>query len=106
MIKLFKFEEVCEVLIEIGVCGFMVIEIKGFGVQFGYIEIYCGVEYIVNFVLKVKLELVVVVFMVDQVVEIIFNIVCIGKIGDGKIFVLDVVQVVCVWIGEINEDVL
>ena len=103
-IKPFKLEEVREALTEIGVRGLMVTEIKGFGAQSGHTEIYRGAEYTVNFVPKVKLELVVAASMVDQVVETISNTARTGKIGDGKIFVLDVAQAVRVRTGETNED--
>ena len=95
-----------EALTEIGVRGLMVTEIKGFGAQSGHTEIYRGAEYTVNFVPKVKLELVVAASMVDQVVETISNTARTGKIGDGKIFVLDVAQAVRVRTGETNEDAL
>ncbi|MDC0737601.1 P-II family nitrogen regulator [Cognatishimia sp. SS12] len=105
-IKPFKLEEVREALTDIGVRGLMVTEIKGFGAQSGHTEIYRGAEYTVNFVPKVKLELVVAASMVDQVVETISNTARTGKIGDGKIFVLDVAQAVRVRTGETNEDAL
>ena len=105
-IKPFKLEEVREALTSIGVRGMMVTEIKGFGSQSGHTEIYRGAEYTVNFVPKVKLELVVAASMVDQVVETISNTARTGKIGDGKIFVLDVAQAVRVRTGETNEDAL
>ncbi|GAA6208957.1 P-II family nitrogen regulator [Cognatishimia sp. WU-CL00825] len=105
-IKPFKLEEVREALTEIGVRGLMVTEIKGFGAQSGHTEIYRGAEYTVNFVPKIKLELVVAASMVDQVVETISTTARTGKIGDGKIFVLDVAQAVRVRTGETNEDAL
>jgi nitrogen regulatory protein P-II 1 len=88
-IKPFKLEEVREALTSIGVRGMMVTEIKGFGSQSGHTEIYRGAEYAVNFVPKVKLEIVV-RRMADQVVETIATTAKTDKIGDGKIFVLDV----------------
>ena len=93
-IKPFKLEEVREALTEIGVRGMMVTEIKGFGAQSGHTEIYRGAEYAVNFVPKVKLEIVTDASMADQVVETITKAAKTGKIGDGKIFVLDVDQTV------------
>ena len=105
-IKPFKLEEVREALTDIGVRGLMVTEIKGFGAQSGHTEIYRGAEYTVNFVPKVKLELVVADSMVEQVVETVSNTARTGKIGDGKIFVLDVTQAVRVRTGETNEDAL
>jgi len=105
-IKPFKLEEVREALTDIGVRGLMVTEIKGFGAQSGHTEIYRGAEYTVNFVPKVKLELVVADSMVEQVVETVSTTARTGKIGDGKIFVLDVAQAVRVRTGETNDDAL
>ncbi|MFC3612474.1 P-II family nitrogen regulator [Lutimaribacter marinistellae] len=105
-IKPFKLEEVREALTGAGVRGMMVTEIKGFGSQSGHTEIYRGAEYAVNFVPKIKLELVVPASAVDQVVETIASTAKTGKIGDGKIFVLDVEQAVRVRTGETNEDAL
>lgn len=84
----------------------MVTEIKGFGAQSGHTEIYRGAEYEVNFVPKIKLELVVNASMADDVVETITNTARTGKIGDGKIFVLDVAQAVRVRTGETNSDAI
>lgn len=105
-IKPFKLEEVREALTELGVSGLMVTEIKGFGAQAGHTEIYRGAEYEVNFVPKVKLEIVVPTDLADQVVETITKTARTGKIGDGKIFVLDVAQAVRVRTGETNQDAL
>jgi nitrogen regulatory protein P-II 1 len=105
-IKPFKLEEVRQALTETGVRGMMVTEIKGFGSQSGHTEIYRGAEYAVNFVPKVKLEIVVSDAMADQVVETIARTAQTGKIGDGKIFVLDVSQAVRVRTGETNDDAL
>ena len=105
-IKPFKLEEVREALTEAGVRGLMVTEIKGFGAQSGHTEIYRGAEYVVNFVPKVKLELVVADSVADQMVETISRTAQTGKIGDGKIFVLDVEQAVRVRTGETNEDAI
>lgn len=105
-IKPFKLEEVREALTEIGVRGMMVTEIKGFGSQSGHTEIYRGAEYAVNFVPKIKLEIGVNAEMADQVVETITNTARTGKIGDGKIFVLDMQQAIRVRTGETNEDAL
>ncbi|MEX0285569.1 MAG: P-II family nitrogen regulator [Paracoccaceae bacterium] len=105
-IKPFKLEEVREALTAIGVGGMMVTEIKGFGAQSGHTEIYRGAEYAVNFVPKIKLEIVVAAAMVDQVIETITTSAKTGKIGDGKVFVLDVQQAVRVRTGETNEDAL
>lgn len=105
-IKPFKLEEVREALTGIGVRGMMVTEIKGFGAQSGHTEIYRGAEYAVNFVPKVRLEIVAPAAMADQIVETITNAARTGKIGDGKVFVLDVAQAVRVRTGETSEDAL
>ncbi len=105
-IKPFKLEEVREALTEAGVRGMMVTEIKGFGSQSGHTEIYRGAEYAVNFVPKVKIEIVVAATMADQIVQTITKTAQTGKIGDGKIFVLDVEQAVRVRTGETNEDAI
>lgn len=105
-IKPFKLEEVREALTTIGVRGMMVTEIKGFGTQSGHTEIYRGAEYAVNFVPKVKLELVVADAIADQVVDTIQKAAKTDKIGDGKIFVLDVEHVLRVRTGETGEDAL
>ena len=103
-IKPFKLEDVREALTGLGVKGMMVTEIKGFGSQSGHTEIYRGAEYAVNFVPKIKLEIVVEESMADQVVETIKTSAHTGKIGDGKIFVLDVQQTIRVRTGETGAD--
>lgn len=105
-IKPFKLEEVREALTAIGVRGMMVTEIKGFGLQSGHTEIYRGAEYEVNFVPKIRIEVVVADGLADQVVSTITNSARTGKIGDGKIFVIDVAQAVRVRTGETNDDAL
>ena len=105
-IKQFKLKEVREALTAIGVRGMMVTEIKGFGAQSGHTEIYRGAEYAVNFVPKVKLEIVVNDTLADEVVDTILKAAKTDKIGDGKIFVLDVNQAVRVRTGESNDDAL
>lgn len=105
-IKPFKLEEVREALTSIGVSGLMVTEIKGFGAQSGHTEIYRGAEYEVNFVPKMRLDLVVPSGLADQVVDTITQTARTGKIGDGKIFVLDVEQAIRVRTGETNHDAL
>ena len=105
-IKPFKLEEVREALTAIGVRGMMVTEIKGFGSQSGHTEIYRGAEYAVNFVPKVRLEIVVPDGMAEQVVDTIARTAKTDKIGDGKIFVLDVEHAVRVRTGELNDDAL
>jgi len=105
-IKPFKLEEVREALTSIGVRGMMVSEIKGFGTQSGHTEIYRGAEYAVNFVPKVKLEIVVANALAEQVVETITKTAQTGKIGDGKIFTLDVDSALRVRTGETDGDAL
>lgn len=105
-IKPFKLEEVREALTSIGVRGMMVTEIKGFGSQSGHTEIYRGAEYAVNFVPKVKLEIVVNTAMADEVVATIASTAKTDKIGDGKIFVLDVESALRVRTGEVNDDAI
>ena len=105
-IKPFKLEDVREALTGLGVKGMMVTEIKGFGSQSGHTEIYRGAEYAVNFVPKIKLEIVVEQSMTDQVVEAIKSSAHTGKIGDGTIFVLDVQQTIRVRTGETGADAI
>ena len=105
-IKPFKLEEVREALTAIGVRGMMVTEIKGFGSQSGHTEIYRGAEYAVNFVPKVRLEIVVSDALADQVVATIQKTAKTDKIGDGKIFVLDDEHAVRVRTGETDDDAL
>ena len=105
-IKPFKLEEVREAVSGIGVSGMMVTEVKGFGAQSGHTETYRGAEYTVNFVPKIKLEIAVKDEMADQVVEAISNAARTGKIGDGKVFVLDLEKALRVRTGETNEEAL
>ncbi len=105
-IKPFKLEEVREALTSIGVRGMMVTEIRGFGSQSGHTEIYRGAEYAVNFVPKIKLEIVVTSSMAEQVVETIATTAKTDKIGDGKIFVLDVASATRVRTGETDQDAI
>ena len=105
-IKPFKLEEVREALTTIGVRGMMVTEVKGFGTQSGHTEIYRGPEYAVNFVPKVKLEIAVSDAMAEQVVETISKTAKTDKIGDGKIFVLDLEHALRGRTGETDEDAL
>jgi nitrogen regulatory protein P-II 1 len=105
-IKPFKLEEVREALTTIGVRGMMVSEIKGFGAQSGHTEIYRGAEYAVNFVPKIRLEIVVADELAEPVVTAIRTTARTDKIGDGKIFVLDVEHAVRVRTGETDDDAL
>ncbi len=106
VIKPFKLEEVREALTSVGVQGLMVSEVKGYGRQSGHTEIYRGAEYVVNFVPKIKIEMVVSDSSVAQVVETLANTAKTGKIGDGKVFVIDVEQAMRVRTGEVGEDAL
>ncbi len=106
IIKPFKLEEVREALTTIGVQGLMVSEVKGYGRQAGHTEIYRGAEYVVNFVPKVKLEMVVEDSIADRAIETLSSTAKTGKIGDGKIFVLDVEQAIRVRTGETGADAI
>ena len=103
IIKPFKLDEVREALAEVGVTGLTVTEVKGFGRQKGHTELYRGAEYVVDFLPKVKIEVVVGADMLDAVLEAIVKAARTGKIGDGKIFVTSVEQVVRIRTGETNE---
>ncbi|HCT41815.1 MAG: P-II family nitrogen regulator [Moraxellaceae bacterium] len=106
VIKPFKLDDVREALSEIGVTGLTVTEVKGFGRQKGHTELYRGAEYVVDFVPKVKLELAVRDDQVDSAIEAIMKSAGTGKIGDGKIFVTDLLQVVRIRTGESNDDAI
>ncbi len=105
-IKPYKLDEVREALTAIGVRGMMVTEIKGFGTQSGHTEIYRGAEYAVNFVPKMRLEIVVSDNMAEAVVDTITKTARTGKIGDGKIFVMDVEKALRVRTGDTDDDAL
>jgi nitrogen regulatory protein P-II 1 len=104
IVKPFKLDEVREALSAIGVQGITVTEVKGFGRQKGHTELYRGAEYVVDFLPKVKVEVVVKDADVDRCIEAIVKAAKTGKIGDGKIFVTAVEQVVRIRTGETNED--
>jgi nitrogen regulatory protein PII len=106
VIKPFKLDDVREALSDIGVTGMTVTEVKGFGRQKGHTELYRGAEYVVDFVPKVKLELAVRDDQVDSAIEAIMKAAGTGKIGDGKIFVSDLLQVVRIRTGEANDDAI
>ena len=106
IIKPFKLEEVKENLGLIGIQGMTVVEVKGFGRQKGHTELYRGAEYIVDFLPKVKIEIVVSDQDLDKAVETIQNAAKTGRIGDGKIFVTDLEQVVRIRTGEAGEKAL
>ena len=104
IVKPFKLDEVREALSEIGVSGLTVTEVKGFGRQKGHTELYRGAEYVVDFLPKVKVEVVVGDALVEKAIDAIVKAARTGKIGDGKIFVVDVGQVIRIRTGETGED--
>ena len=106
IIKPFKLDEVREALSAIGVQGITVTEVKGFGRQKGHTELYRGAEYVVDFLPKVKIEAAIKTEMLDQVIEAIEKSANTGKIGDGKIFVSTLEQVVRIRTGETGKDAL
>ncbi|MGO1247005.1 MAG: nitrogen regulatory protein P-II [Oceanisphaera sp.] len=104
IIKPFKLDDVREALAERGITGMTVSEVKGFGRQKGHTELYRGAEYMVDFLPKIKIEIVVQQDLVESCIEAIEMTARTGKIGDGKIFVFDVGQVIRIRTGEQNED--
>jgi len=106
IIKPFKLDEVREALSNIGVQGITVTEVKGFGRQKGHTELYRGAEYVVDFLPKVKVEVAIKADLLDQVIEAIEKSASTGKIGDGKIFVYDLLQVYRIRTGESGPDAL
>lgn len=104
IIKPFKLDDVREALAQIGVNGMTVTEVKGFGRQKGHTEMYRGAEYNVDFLPKIKLEIVIVDEDVERAIEAIMHTAQTGKIGDGKIFVYDVERVIRIRTGEENEE--
>jgi nitrogen regulatory protein P-II 2 len=106
IIKPFKLDEVREALAAVGVQGITVTEVKGFGRQKGHTELYRGAEYVVDFLPKVKVEAAIRDELLDQVIETIEKAASTGKIGDGKIFVFDVEQVIRIRTGETGEEAL
>ncbi len=106
IIKPFKLDDVREALSEIGMTGMTATEVKGFGRQKGHTELYRGAEYVVDFLPKVKLEIAISDDQVDRAIEAIIQAANTGKIGDGKIFVTTVEQVVRIRTGEIGDEAL
>jgi len=104
IIKPFKLDDVKEALTEIGIKGMTISEVKGYGRQKGHTEIYRGAEYVVDFIPKVNIEIVVTADMVDQVVDTIRVAANTGKIGDGKIFVIPIERIIRVRTGEEDHD--
>ena len=106
IIKPFKLDEVKDALHEIGIHGMTVTEVKGFGRQKGHTELYRGAEYVVDFLPKIKIEIVVPDEMVDKVVQAVAGAANTGRIGDGKIFVLPMEEVIRIRTGERGSDAL
>ena len=106
IIKPFKLDDVKEALQDVGIQGLSVIEAKGFGRQKGHTELYRGAEYVVDFLPKVKVEVVVADDMVEPVIEAVVSATKTGKIGDGKIFVMDVQHAIRIRTGEDGADAL
>jgi len=106
IIKPYKLDEVREALSEVGVTGLTITDVKGFGRQKGHTELYRGSEYVVDFLPKTKIELAVSDDTVDKVIQAVSDVANTGKIGDGKIFVSSLDQIVRIRTGELNEDAL
>ena len=106
VIKPFKLDEVREALSDVGVTGLTVTEVKGFGRQKGHTELYRGAEYVVDFLPKIKIEIVVADETVEAAIEAIIKAARTGKIGDGKIFVLPVEEVIRIRTGDLGEKAL
>ena len=106
IIKPFKLDDVREALSDIGITGMTVTEVRGFGRQKGHTELYRGAEYMVDFLPKVKMEIVVPDGLLEQCLDAIVDTAQTGKIGDGKIFVYEVERVIRIRTGEENEDAI
>ena len=106
IIKPFKLDEVKEALQDAGIQGLSVIEVKGFGRQKGHTELYRGAEYIVDFLPKVKIEVVIPNEMLDPAIDAILSAAKTGKIGDGKVFVSSIDKAVRIRTGEIDEEAI
>ncbi len=106
VIKPFKLEDVKDALAEIGITGMTVSEVKGYGRQKGHSELYRGAEYVVDFLPKIKMEMVVEDDQVDQVIETVVEAARTGKIGDGKIFVSDIDKIVRIRTGETDAEAI
>tara|TARA_Y100001935_G_scaffold165602_1_gene136220 strand:+ start:16 stop:354 length:339 start_codon:yes stop_codon:yes gene_type:complete len=106
IIKPFKLDEVKEALSEIGVSGLTVFEVKGFGRQKGHTELYRGAEYVVDFLPKIKLEFIINDEILEEVIETIKSSAHTGKIGDGKIFVSNIEEIIRIRTGEKNSDAI
>ena len=106
IIKPFKLEDVKDALVEVGITGMSVYDVKGYGRQQGHSELYRGAEYVVDFLPKIKLELIVADENVDSIITVIIEAAKTGKIGDGKIFVSPVEQIIRIRTGEQDEEAI
>lgn len=106
IIKPFKIDDVREALTDIGIPGLTITEVKGFGRQKGHTELYRGAEYVIDFLPKLKVEIAVPDILVEKVIDAISQAAATGKVGDGKIFVTNLEQVIRIRTGEIGEDAL
>jgi len=106
IIKPFKLEDVKDALAEIGITGMTVLEVKGYGSQKGHSELYRGAEYVVDFLPKIKMEMVVSEDMVEKVTSTIVEVARTGKIGDGKIFVSDIEKIIRIRTGEEDNEAI
>ena len=106
IIKPFKLEDVKDALHEKGITGMTVSEVKGYGVQKGHSELYRGAEYVVDFLPKIRIEIVITAEQVDEITSAIVDAAKTGKIGDGKIFVSDIDQVIRIRTGETDEEAI
>jgi nitrogen regulatory protein P-II 1 len=106
IIKPFKLEDVKDALADMGITGMTVTDVKGYGRQQGHSELYRGAEYVVDFIAKTKIELIIKASEVDEVVKMITDTATTGKIGDGKIFVSDIEEVVRIRTGETGQDAI
>ncbi len=106
IIKPFKLDDVKEALKEVGVQGLTVTEVKGFGRQKGHTELYRGAEYVIDFLPKIKLEIIVIDELVSKVVDTLMDSAKTGKIGDGKIFILPMEEIIRIRTGERGEDAI
>ena len=106
IIKPFKLEDVKDALVEVGITGMSVYDVKGYGRQQGHSELYRGAEYVVDFLPKIKLELIVADENVDSIISVIIEAAKTGKIGDGKIFVSPIEKIVRIRTGEQDEEAI
>jgi len=106
IIKPFKMDEVREALSDVGITGMTVTEVKGFGRQKGHTELYRGAEYVVDFLPKIKLEIIVAAENLDTCLDTLISAAGTGKIGDGKIFVTDIEKIIRIRTGEMDKDAI